>query len=72
MPKNTTEAFADPVHGPYWREALQVEIQKLQALDCWDIVDLPAGKSTVGCREVYALKMTPTGLIDRYKARLVA
>jgi hypothetical protein len=26
----------------------------------------------MGCREVYALKITPTGLIDRYKARLVA
>jgi hypothetical protein len=64
--------MADPVNRPYWEEAIQKELTKLQALDTWDVVDLPPGAKTIGCRLVFALKYTPTGLIDRYKARLVA
>ncbi|RVX21542.1 Anaphase-promoting complex subunit 8 [Vitis vinifera] len=35
-------------------------------------VVLPSGKSTVGCRWVYAVKVGPDGQVDRLKARLVA
>ena len=38
----------------------------------WDLVVLPSGKSTVGCRWVYAVKVGPDGQVDRLKARLVA
>ena len=38
----------------------------------WTVIDLPSGANTVGGRIVYAVKYTPTGLIDRYKARFVA
>lgn len=71
IPQSTEEALADPIYSAYWREAIQVELQKLQALDTWTVVDLPPGKKTIGCRLVYAVKYTPTGLIERYKARLV-
>ncbi|RVX06403.1 Retrovirus-related Pol polyprotein from transposon RE1 [Vitis vinifera] len=33
---------------------------------------LPSGKSTVGCRWVYAVKVGPDGQVDRLKTRLVA
>jgi hypothetical protein len=36
------------------------------------VVDLPPGANTVGGRLVYAVKYTPTGLSDWYKARFVA
>jgi hypothetical protein len=36
------------------------------------VVDLPPGANTVGGKLVYTVKYTPTGLIDRYKARFVA
>lgn len=72
VPRNWEEAMDDPVHRPYWQEAIGTEVSKLQALDTWEVVDLPPGKKPVGCRFVFALKYTPTGLIDRYKARLVA
>uniref|UniRef100_A0A2N9J9F8 Reverse transcriptase Ty1/copia-type domain-containing protein n=1 Tax=Fagus sylvatica TaxID=28930 RepID=A0A2N9J9F8_FAGSY len=38
----------------------------------WDLVDLPAGKSAIGCKWVYKIKTRSDGTIDRYKARLVA
>ncbi|RVW70963.1 Retrovirus-related Pol polyprotein from transposon RE1 [Vitis vinifera] len=38
----------------------------------WDLVSLPPGKPTVGCRWVYTVKVGPDGQVDRLKARLVA
>jgi hypothetical protein len=38
----------------------------------WDLVDLPQGKSIVGCKWVYKIKSCSDGTVDRYKARLVA
>ncbi|RVX20028.1 Retrovirus-related Pol polyprotein from transposon RE1 [Vitis vinifera] len=38
----------------------------------WDLVVLPSGKSTVGCRWVYTVKVSPDGQVDHLKARLVA
>jgi hypothetical protein len=36
------------------------------------LVDLPRGKSTIGCKWVYKIKTKSDGTIERYKARLVA
>jgi hypothetical protein len=38
----------------------------------WDLVTLPTGRKTVGCRWVFAVKHNVDGTIERYKARLVA
>ena len=40
----------------------------LHSNDTW----VPSGKSTVGCRWVYTVKVGPDGQVDRLKARLVA
>ena len=44
----------------------------LYSNDTWELVALPPGKSPVGCRWVYAVKVGPDGQIDRLKALLVA
>jgi hypothetical protein len=71
-PRSFTEALNDRVHGASWAQAIKEELAQLQALETWEISDLPPGKRTVGCRWVFNVKLTPTGLIDRFKARLVA
>ena len=68
IPKTEAEALADPL----WKAAIQEELTKLQALGTWKYAKLPKGRKTVGCKWVFTVKYTPTGLIDRYKARLVA
>ncbi|RVW97008.1 Retrovirus-related Pol polyprotein from transposon RE1 [Vitis vinifera] len=48
------------------------EMAALHSNGTWDLVSLPPGKSTVGCRWVYIVKVGPDGQVDRLKARLVA
>ncbi|RVX23604.1 Retrovirus-related Pol polyprotein from transposon TNT 1-94 [Vitis vinifera] len=67
LPKNTHEALSHPG----WRHAIVDEMDALHSNGTWDLVVLPSGKSTVGCRWVYAIKVGPDGHVDRLKARLV-
>ena len=48
------------------------EMSALHTSGTWELVSLPAGKSTVGCRWVYAVKISPDGQVDRLKARFIA
>lgn len=44
----------------------------LHASGTAELVPLPPGKSTIGCRWVYAVKVSPDGQIDQPKACFVA
>ncbi|RVW98461.1 Retrovirus-related Pol polyprotein from transposon TNT 1-94 [Vitis vinifera] len=68
LPKSTHEALSHPG----WRQAMVDEMAALHSNGTWDLVVLPSGKSTVGCRWVYAVTVGPDGQVDRLKARLVA
>ncbi|OIT00613.1 phosphoglucomutase, cytoplasmic [Nicotiana attenuata] len=68
IPKSTGEALSHPG----WRQAMSDEMSALHTSGTWELVPLPSGKSTVGCRWVYAVKVGPNGQIDRLKACLVA
>ncbi|CAL2255279.1 unnamed protein product [Prunus armeniaca] len=48
------------------------EMRALQKNVTWELVPLPHGKKTVGCRWIYTVKLKANGSIERYKARLVA
>ena len=48
------------------------EMSVLHSTRTWDLVPLPKGKSTVGCRLVYTVKIGLDSWINRLKARLVA
>nr|ABN08283.1 hypothetical protein MtrDRAFT_AC155889g9v2 [Medicago truncatula] len=68
IPKTKGEVMSDPG----WRQAMVDEMAALHSNDTWDLVPLPDGKTTVGCRWVYTVKVGSDGKIDRLKARLVA
>ena len=46
LPKSTPEALSHPG----WRQAMVDEMGALHSNGTWDLVVLPSGKSTVGCR----------------------
>ena len=48
------------------------EMAALHSNDTWDLVSLPPGKSTVGCRWVYIIKVGFDDQVDHLKACLVA
>ena len=67
LPKTIHEALSHPG----WKQATVEEIDALHSTSTWDLVTLPAGKSPVGCRWVYIVKIGPDGGVDHLKARLV-
>ena len=56
---------------PGWHQAIIDELSALHNNGTWELVPLPSGKSVVGCRWAFAIKVGPNGTIDRLKARLV-
>uniref|UniRef100_A0A2N9HU41 Reverse transcriptase Ty1/copia-type domain-containing protein n=1 Tax=Fagus sylvatica TaxID=28930 RepID=A0A2N9HU41_FAGSY len=67
-PHTFREASSDPL----WQQVMKEELDALLKTGTWDLVDLPAGKSAIGCKWVYKIKTRSDGTVDRYKARLVA
>ncbi|RVW52778.1 Retrovirus-related Pol polyprotein from transposon RE2 [Vitis vinifera] len=72
LPIAVSESTHEALSHPGWRQAMVDEMAALHSNGTWDLVVLPSGKSTVGCRWVYAVKVGPDGQVDRLKARLVA
>ncbi|XP_071920701.1 uncharacterized protein [Coffea arabica] len=68
VPKTIGEAMS---HSR-WRQAMIDEMAAFHSNSTWELVPLPPGKSTVGCRWIYTIKVGPDGQIDRLKACLVA
>ena len=68
IPKNVQEALSHPG----WRQAMIDEMTALESNHTWTLVSPPTGKSVVGCRWVFTVKVGPNGQVDRLKARLVA
>ena len=60
----------DSMEIPQWREAKQTEIDFLNDHDVWELTRLPEG--LVGSKWVFITKVNEDGVVERYKARLVA
>lgn len=51
---------------------MQSELLALDKNNTWDLVLLPHGKKSIGCKWVYRIKLKSDGTIECYKACLVA
>ena len=68
IPRTIQEALIDP----QWKKAVKNEIAALVKNGTWNVIELPPGKKSVGCKWVFTVKHKADGSIERYKARLVA
>jgi hypothetical protein len=57
---------------PEWKKAMHIELDALKEANTWEILNLPIGKKTIGCRWVFKVKTKSDGSLERHKARLVA
>ena len=57
--------------APYWKEAINDEVESILQNHMWELVDLPLGSKTLGYKWIFKKKMKADGSIDKYKARLV-
>ncbi|KAJ7963920.1 Retrovirus-related Pol polyprotein from transposon TNT 1-94 [Quillaja saponaria] len=74
VPKSTSDALAHPG----WRQAMIDEMNALHTNGTWELVSLPSGKSTVGCKwgesgmvcrlkkSLYGLKQSPRAWFGRF------
>lgn len=62
----------DALKVPEWKGAVLEEMKALEKNQTWEMVELPKGKKTVGCKWVFTIKYNSDGTLERYKARLVA
>ena len=66
------QTFHEASSNHLWQQAMKEELDALYKTRTWDLVDLPSGKSTIGCKWVYKIKTQSNGTVDLYKACLVA
>ncbi|KAI7815493.1 Retrovirus-related Pol polyprotein, partial [Rhyzopertha dominica] len=55
-----------------WKEAMKQEIESIKKNGTWTLVKRPKHANVIGCRWIFKIKRDKNGVIDRYKARLVA
>ena len=55
-----------------WKDAMEKEIRSIKVNEVWELVEVPKGKKTIGCKWVYKWKVDIDGSVERYKGRLVA
>lgn len=48
------------------------ELLALEQNSTWELTDLFLGKRAIGSKWVYKVKLNPDGIVERFKARLVA
>ena len=61
---NEAMSFID---APFWKEAIQSEVDSIIQNNTWVLVDLPLGNKAIGCKWVFKKELKSYGSIDKYK-----
>src|SRR6266481_493508 len=69
-PENLKEAQGQ-LDWPIWKQAMTIEMDQHNKVGTWELVELPMGRTAIGCRWVYAVKTTSDGDFEKAEAHLV-
>ena len=67
-----SESYAETTQAAKWREAREEEMHALPENETLNLVGLPKGIKTIGCRWVYKVKCNVDNSSNKEKAQLVA
>jgi hypothetical protein len=70
-PRTVTEAM-NSEDSKLWKKVMVEEMDALDKNEAWDIVELPAGRKSVGSKWLFKKKFNAQGKVEKYKAQLVA
>ena len=73
--ENDPETFSQAMsskESKSWYSAMKEEMNSMTSNRIWDLVELPNGVKSVGCKWVFKIKKDSLGNIERHKVRLVA
>ena len=73
--ENDPESFSQAMNckeSELWCDAMKEEMNSIKSNEVWDLVELPNGAKSIGCKWVFKTNKDSLGNIERYKARLVA
>jgi len=68
---NSFKEAIDSQDAPFWKKALQDEMDSIMKNNTWAIVDLPLGCKPITSKSIFKRKKRVDGTIERFKARLV-
>ena len=60
VPRNIQEALK----SPEWKAAVLEEMKALKKNETWDVVEIPRGKTPIGCKWVFTIKYNSDGGIE--------
>ena len=69
-PQAFKEAMSSP-EAPFWKEAINSEIESIMQNHTWEQVDLPHEHKPLGSKWIFKRKMKADRSINKYKSRLV-
>ena len=70
-PKSLKEAMSSP-EWPKWEKAIQTELETLQCMGTWELMDAPEDQKPIMNKWVFVRKYNKDGILQKYKAHLVA
>ena len=70
-PQTFEEAMSQDI-AKEWEKAMKMELKSIEKNKTWTLINLPPRRKPIGYKWVYRLKYNAMGVIERYKARIVA
>ena len=58
----------DALKVPKWKKVVFEEMKALEKNGKWELIDLPRGKTIVGCKWMFTVKYKFDGSLEQYKA----
>lgn len=70
-PLTVKQCEASP-YAEEWRESRRIELERLQDMGTWELVNPPKGANILGSKWVFKVKLKPDMTLERFKSRFVA